>query len=129
LLRLKDVGLAAGIALAIALPAALVAQLLDALSDDDDLPAAAYPLVLVILGAMAVAGVVLGRRAGPGAVPNAATGALVAIVVVQALGILRRVAADEDVAWGTVPVVVLLAVGLAVVGARLGGRSPGRTRP
>ena len=129
MVQARHVGLAAGVALAVALPAALAAQLLDALSDDDDLPVLAYPLVAVVLGAMAVAGVVVGRRAVQGAAVNAAAGALVAIVVVEALGILRRLAADEDVAWGTVPVVVLVAVGLAVAGARLGARRPGRTRP
>jgi hypothetical protein len=129
MLRVRDVGLAAGVALAVALPAALVAQLLDALSDDDDLPLLAYPLVLVILGAMAVGGMAVGRRAQPGAAVNAAVGALAAIVVVEGLGVVRRLAADEDVAWGTVPVVVVLGVGLGVLGARLGARRPGRTRP
>ena len=128
-MRLRDVGLAAGVALAVALPAALVAQLFDALSDDDDLPVLAYPLVAVVLGAMALGGIAVGRRAEAGASVNAALGALAAIVLVEGLGILRRVAADEDVAWGTVPVVVVLAVGLGVLGARLGARRPGRTRP
>jgi O-antigen/teichoic acid export membrane protein len=127
--RLRDVGLAAGVALAVALPAALVAQLLDALSDEDDLPVLAYPLVAVVLGAMVLGGMAVGRRAGGGASVNAALGALGAIVLVEGLGILRRVAADEDVAWGTVPVVVVIAVGLGILGARLGARRPGRTRP
>ena len=128
-MRLRDVGLAAGVALAVALPAALVAQLLDAVSDDDDLPLLAYLLVAVVLGAMVLGGMAVGRRAEDGASLNAALGTLAAIVLVEALGILRRVAADEDVAWGTVPVVVVLAVGLGVLGARLGARRPGRTRP
>ena len=123
------VALGAGVALAVALPAALVAQLADALSDDTDLPAIAYPLVVVVLVGMGIGGWAVGRRTRAGAVPNAAAAGLVAIALVQALGIVRRVAADEPVAWGTVPVVVLVAVGLACGGAVLAGRSPGRTRP
>jgi hypothetical protein len=132
------VGAAAG--LAVALPAALVAQVADALSDDDVSAAITVPLVLLVLAGAAVAGSVAADRAGDrvalGRGPAAIGGAagLVVIAVVQALGVARRLVADEDVAWGTIPVVALVAVGVAaaagVVAARRPRlRRPGRTRP
>ena len=128
-LQARLVGLGAGVALAVALPAALAAQLADAISDAEDLPAIAYPLVVVVLLAMGLGGWAVARRSQAAALPNAAVAGLVAISVVQLLGIVRRLVADESVAWGSVPVVVVLAVGLACGGAVLGRRAPGRTRP
>jgi hypothetical protein len=132
------VGAAAG--LAVALPAALVAQVVDALSEDDVSAAVSVPLVLLVLAGAAVAGSVAADRAGDrvalGRGPAATGGlaGLVVIVVVQALGVARRLVADEDVAWGTVPVVTVLAVAVAaaagiVAARRPRPRRPGRTRP
>ncbi len=129
-LRAPLVGLGAGVALAVAVPAALAAQLADEIGDDDGLPAVAYPLVAVVLLAMGLGGWAVGRRVGGlEAIVNAAVGGLVASVVVQGLGILRTVVADDDVAWSTVPVVLVVAVGLAAGAAALAARRTGRTRP
>jgi hypothetical protein len=128
--------LGAGVALAVALPAALVAQVADALAEGDDgAPAAlTYPLAgLVLLGA-AVGGRAVGRHVGLGGGRGRApalggAAGLVAVTVVQVLGVARRLVADEDVAWGTIPVVLVVGAALAAGAAALASRRAGRTRP
>ena len=117
-----------GLALAVAVPAALLAQVVDAVSDDDP-GLLAYALALVVLAGMAAGGDLVGRRASraPGQL-GAITG-LVAIAVVQALGIARRAVAGEDIAWATVPAVAAIAVLLAAGAAARRARRAGRTRP
>jgi hypothetical protein len=127
--RVRLLGLGVGAALAVALPAALIAQVADALDDGDGTPGVAYPLVGLVFAGMAVGGWVVGRRSAQGRLPLAALTGLVAISVVQAIGIGRRAVAGEDIAWRTVPAVVVLAVVLATATAALAGRPPGRTRP
>ncbi|MDP1820642.1 MAG: hypothetical protein Q8K58_12245 [Acidimicrobiales bacterium] len=122
-------GLGLGLTLALALPAAIIAQLADAVDEGDGTPAAAYPFALVVLGAVGGGGWLVGRRARAHHLATAAAVGLVAIALIQTIGIARRAAADEDVAWATVPAVTAVAVGLAVAGAALGRRWPGRTRP
>ena len=127
--RREVVARGVGLALAVAVPAALVAQIVDAVSDDT--PAVVtYPLALVVLLAMAVGGRDVGRTAPAADAPRlgAVTG-LLAIAVVQALGIARRAVAGEDVAWATVPAVIVVAVALAAGAATLAARRTGRTRP
>lgn len=117
----------AAAALAVSLPAALVAQIA-ATGTDDELPAP----VIVGLAALVVAGGIVGgwvvrrRRA---TWPVAAGAGSAALVVVAALGVLRRVVAGEGHGAG-----VLLAAG--VVGALAGGTGwaldrarAARTRP
>ena len=128
------VAVGAGAGLAVALPAALVAQVADAVADEDLSPAVTVPLVLLVLAGAAVAGSVTGDRAsaraalGRGPVLLGGAAGLVVIGVVQALGVARRLVADEEVAWETVPVVVVLAVALAAAAAVVAARRP-RRRP
>lgn len=120
-----------GLALAVAVPAALLAQLLDVVTDSDP-GLLTYPLTLVVLAGMALGGREVGRRAADRAIELAALAGLVAMAVVQAVGIARRAVAGEDVAWATVPVVTLLGVGLAAAAAarsRGATARAGRTRP
>jgi hypothetical protein len=127
--RREIVARGVGLALAVAVPAALLAQIVDAVSDEA--PAlVAYPLALVVLVGMAVGGREVGRDAAVPVAPRlgALTG-LVAIALVQGLGIARRAAAGDDVAWATIPAVVFVAVALAAVAATLAARRAGRTRP
>ncbi len=117
-----------GLALAVAGPAALLAQVVDAASDDDP-GLLTYPLALVVLAGMATGGDLVGRRASGGPVRLGAITGLVAIAVVQALGIARRAVAGDDIAWATVPAVTAVAVLLAAGAAGLRARKAGRTRP
>jgi predicted permease len=128
-LTVRSVALGIGTALAVALPAVLIVQVVDALSDSDDVPALAYPFAVLVFAGMAVGGWVVAPRA-----PRAPrwTGALVgagAIAVVLAVGIARQIVAGDDVAWGSLPVLTVLAAGFGATGAALAARRPGRTRP
>lgn len=123
--RLAAVGRGALVALAVAGPATLLAQVIDLVVDGNG--PVAYLLSLVVLAGIAVGGWSVGQRGEGPAVAGAA--GLLAIVVVQALGIARRTVADEDVAWTTVPAVTLLALAIAVGTATLAARRAGRTRP
>lgn len=121
------VGRGTGIALAVGFPAALLAQVLDAAGRG---PAwIAYPLALVVLVGTALGGRATARRAGRRPVALAATTGLIAIIVVQTLGALRRNAAGHDIAWSTTPLVTALAVGLAATAAARTTTRAGRTRP
>ena len=117
-----------GLALAVAVPAALLAQVVDAGSDDDP-GLLAYPLALVVLVGMAAGGDLVGRRASQAPARLGAITGLVAIAVVQALGIARRAVAGDDIAWATVPAVTVVAVVLAAGAAARRARQAGRTRP
>jgi hypothetical protein len=126
------VGVAAG--LAVALPAALLAQVADAVTDGDVSTAVTAPLVLLVLAGAAAAGSVTGDRAsvrgelGRGPVVLGGTAGFLVIGLVQAIGVTRRLVADEDVAWETVPVVLVVGVALAATAAVIAARRP-RRRP
>ena len=127
--RARVVGLGSGAALAVALPAAVLAQVIDTASTTDDAPAAVYALVMVVLGGIALGGWVAGRRRPDRPAQVGALVGLAAIAVVQVLGVIRRIVAGDDVAWATIPLVLVVAMGLAAIAAFLGARPPGRTRP
>ncbi|MGV3760055.1 MAG: hypothetical protein ACO1PW_11045 [Actinomycetota bacterium] len=116
-----------GAALAVSLPVALVAQILAA-TRDDEVPAP----VVIGLAAVVLAGALLGgwtvRRLQGGQVPAALAGAL-ALGVVAALGVLRRIVAGEDHGAPTIVGAVALGAVAGVVGWALGPRSAARTRP
>ena len=122
------VGRGIGVALAVAVPAALAAQVLDAATDDDP-GLLAYALALLVLAGAVLGGRAVARQAPDRPVLLGAAAGFVAIALVQVLGALRRSVAGHDVAWATVPLVTLVAVGLAAGAAALTGRRPGRTRP
>jgi len=122
--------LAVGAALAVALPAALLAQVLDALGDG--LGAVAYLLAAVVLAGIAIggwtaAGGVAKRSVRVAVWRGAVTGAT-AVLVVLAVGIARRLAAGDEVAWSTVPATVLLAAAISGGAGALRVRRAGRTR-
>ncbi len=128
---LRAVAAGAGTALAIAFPAALLAQILDALSDDDP-PAYVFALVPVVLAGALVGGWVAGRRAVDAPQPArpwvaGALASLAAIGLVLAMGVARRAAADEAIAWSSLPALAALAAALGAGTGAVGGR-PGRTR-
>jgi predicted permease len=128
------VAIGAATALAVGLPAALLAQVLEALRDErDSAGALTYVLAGVVLAGMALGGWACGRAAPDASTRrSAALGAaagLLAVAVVLALGIVRRLVADDAVAWATVPATASLAAALAAGGGALGVRRAGRTRP
>lgn len=128
--RVRVVVLGAGAALALALPAALLAQVLDALRDDSrGVDGVVYALAGAVLAGMIVGGVVVGRqRPSRPAVSGALAGGA-AIVVVLALGVARRLAGGDEVAWSTVPAPIGASAALAAVASALSARSAGRKRP
>ena len=128
------VALGAGVALAIALPAALLAQVLDALRNDDDSGGiATYVLAVMVLVGTSVGGGIAARASGTArravAALLGAAAALVAIVLVLALGIARRLVAGEEVAWATAPATALVATLLGTIAGALRARPTARTRP
>ena len=122
--RLRAVAAGTGVALGIAVPATLVAQIVDALSDDGigDLPLVGLT-ALVVAGA-AAGGWVVGRQQVEPRVTLAAGAGLAAITVVQSLGVARRLAAGDDVAWGIVPAVLLLGTAAAALSGLVARASP-----
>ena len=118
----------AGLALAIAFPAALVAQIVDTLADDESTPGWVYLLVLVVMVGLVIGGFAAGRRQPDRAGTAGALAGLLAILVVQIVGIIRRVVIDAGVAWGTIPFTTGLGVVFAYLGGAAGSRWPGRTR-
>jgi hypothetical protein len=82
----------------------------------------------VLLGMTAGGWVVSTRPARPSLLIAAVVG-LVAVALVEALGVARRSVAGGDVAWGGVAAVVAFGVVLAVVGGALGRRTVGRSQP
>ncbi len=112
-----------GAALAIALPAALLAQIVDSAGGDGDPPVLVLALAPVVLASAWLGGWVVGRTGIPRAVALGAVAGVVAIGVVQALGVARRLVADEDVAWGAVPVLVGIGGLLAASGSALAARA------
>jgi hypothetical protein len=126
--RTAIVGRALGFGLAVSMPAAIVAQVLDALLDPAP-SGLSYPLSLVVLAGPCVAGVVVGLHAPARRSRLAGAVGVATLAVVLGLGIARRAAGGDDVAWGTVPFVLLLGGLLAAVAARCTPSRPGRTRP
>ena len=117
-----------GVALAVALPPTLLAQVLDASADGDLSGAVTSSIAALVIVAMGLGGAAAAKRSGGRAVATAAVAGLVAMALVQTLGVVRRLVADEDVAWATVPVLTAVGVG-AATGSALVGRRAGRTRP
>jgi hypothetical protein len=117
-----------GVALAVAIPPTLVVQILDA-GYTDVSGAVTFPVAVLVVAGMALGGYTAASQAPDRQVPVAALAGLVATVMVQGLGILRRSAADDDVAWATVPAVAALSVLAAAIAGGLAGRRAASTRP
>jgi putative membrane protein (TIGR04086 family) len=108
-------------ALAIAAPAAILAQAVDALSDSGW---SAVFVPVVLLG-FAVGGYAAAQRSSGTPLVNGALAAAAAFVVVQLVGIVRRVIADEPLRWGAYLFNALLAACVGVLGAMLASRRAG----
>jgi putative membrane protein (TIGR04086 family) len=104
--------------MAIALPAALAAEVL---VDDDD-SAFGPPLFALVLVGFGLGGFVAARRAARSPLSNGAVAALVAYVIIQGVGVVRRVIADETVSPAGIVFAALLASSTGLLGAFLANR-------
>ena len=114
----KAVGSGALAALAIAAPAALIAQAIDSVSDSG-WSAVLVPVILVGFG---VGGYVAAQRSATAPYANGAFAAAAAFVVVQVIGIVRRVIADESLRWGAYLFNAFLAACVGALGAIVASR-------
>jgi hypothetical protein len=129
------VGLGAAWSLAVAFPATLVAQIADAAHTGDGHSPLLAPCALVVLVGMGVGGAVVGVRGAAARQPSAslrrlgALAALVAVVVVLALGLVRTLVAGQSVSWVSVPALLVLSAALGAMGAALGDARARTSRP
>ncbi len=99
------------------------------MTSGDRTPPIAYPCAVLVLLATGAGGWTIGRARPDRPGWLGALAGLVAISVVQLLGVLRSVTAGDHVAWTSIPFVLALGAGLGATGAVVGLRWPGRTRP
>ena len=108
----------AAVSLAIAVPPAVLAQIQ---SDRDALEGSNWVLILfaVVLAAFVVGGYVAAKRAAAEPLTNGAVAALLAYVLVQGYGIVRRLADGDEIRWLGILFAALLAASCGTVGAIL----------
>jgi hypothetical protein len=109
-------------ALVVALPVAVFNQLLVAAGDIESAsPPTALFWLLILFGAAAGGWAVL--RLAPGAaLANAAAAGALAYVVVQGVGIVRRLLAGEPLSWWAFPFLALLMASSAMFGGMIARR-------
>ncbi|MGH9182496.1 MAG: hypothetical protein ACRDZ9_01525 [Acidimicrobiales bacterium] len=105
-------------AVAIALPLAALGQaVLDSRSTN-----LAFPFLMAVLAGFATGGYVAARRAPARPLVNGALAALGAFAAIQGLGVVRRLAAGEEVRVARIAYAGLLAYSSGLVGALLARR-------
>ena len=106
----------AAVSLVIAVPPAVLAQIQ---SDRDALEGSNWVLVLfaVVLIAFIAGGYVTAKRADGDPLTNGAVAALLAYVLVQGFGIIRRLADGDEIRWVGIVFAALLAASCGTVGA------------
>jgi hypothetical protein len=112
------------VALAVAFPAVVVAAVLDAVLDDPRPGWLTVALLTVVLAAPVAGAATVGRNDASGLVGIAIGGTC--LFLIAGFGVLRRSAADEDIALWTVPALTIVGGVLGLVGAL--AASAGRTR-
>ena len=108
--------------LALAAPAAIVAAILFDDGGGSEQSNWVFVAFLVIVFAYLVGGAQAGRRVPSYPFLNGAAAPLLAFVVVQAIGIIRRLAADESISIEGLVFNALLAPSIGIVGAWFGVR-------
>lgn len=114
------VGAGLVVALAVAVPFALVAQAVDAA--DGDPGGWVFLLVLGVYAGLVGGGYVAGRRAADTPLTHGAVAAFAAFVVVQAIGVVRRLVASEHINWGGIVFNGLLSACFGVLGGLIATR-------
>jgi putative membrane protein (TIGR04086 family) len=105
----------AALTIALAVPPALLGVLL---SDDDSMEGSAWVPVLFfwIVVAFFVGGLVSARSQPHAPLAHGALAALVGYAIVQGVGVIRHLLADEDVRWVSIAFAALLASSTGMVG-------------
>lgn len=80
--------------------------------------------LVVVLAGFALGGAAAGRAAAHDRLPSGALAAGGAYLVVQAVGVVLRLARGESVSWIGFPLLFLLAASIGMVGAWAGTRRP-----
>jgi hypothetical protein len=127
-LTLRSVATGVGVALAIGLPAVLVVVVVNASASGEDTPRLVYPFAVLVFVGMGVGGWVAASGSSSRSVLLGAVVGAGAIGSLQVVGLLRLVAAGDDVRWAAVPATTALGALVGAAGAALSGRWAGRTR-
>ena len=124
----RAIGAGALVALAITVPVGIAARVLDArdVLDVDSSWVFAF-LALIVVG-LGLGGYIAARRQPAAPLANGAVAALVALVVVQLIGIVRQLADGEDVRWLAVVFAAVLAGACGVVGGLVASSGAHRRR-
>jgi predicted permease len=109
-------------ALVVALPVAVFNQLLIAAGDIESASPVTVLFWLLILFGAAAGGWGVLRLAPDAGLPHAAAAGALAYAVVQGVGIIRRLLADEPLSWLAFPFLALLMATAAMVGGMIARR-------
>ena len=118
LLEPRAIGIGAVVAGAVALPAALVAQVVV----DDAESNLSFPFFALVLFGFAAGGFAAARHAPDAPFSNGAIAALVAFLVIQGIGAIRRAIVDDPVGVTSVLFNMLLAFSAGMLGAVVADR-------
>jgi putative membrane protein (TIGR04086 family) len=120
-LHARSVLTGTAVTLAIAVPPAVVVQIMD---DGDDMAASNWTRAafLLILVGFAAGGWVAARRQPAAPLAHGAAAAFLAWVIVQGVGIVRRLVTGDDLAWLGFVFAALLAASTGAVGGLLADR-------
>lgn len=121
-LNLGAIARGAAVTAVFAVPAGIAQNLIDRESS------LSFALFLVVVLALGVGGWVAGREAPDRALTHGGLAALTVYVVVQAFGIVLRLARGEAVTWVSIPLVALLAGSCGVIGGYVAFRQAVRNR-
>lgn len=112
-LDLAAVARGAAVAVAVSLPASLVGLVV---VDDADNPGLVLAFLLLVLGGLAAGGYVAGRRVPTAPLLNGAAAALAAFVLIQGIGLVRRVATGAPFSLSSVAFAAFLAYCCGLLG-------------
>lgn len=121
-LNLGAIARGAAVTAVFAVPAGIVQNLIDRESS------LSFALFLVVVLALGVGGWVAGREVPDRALTHGGLAALTVYVLVQAFGIVLRLARGETVTWVSIPLVALLAGSCGVIGGYVAFRQAVRNR-
>jgi putative membrane protein (TIGR04086 family) len=131
-MKLDRTALLAGIitAVIICVPAALIGQAIDDPATNENPSAGALLLVAVVLIGLAIGATVAAMRQQVGApLVHGIVTAIVTFVLIQGIGVVRHLIANEDILWSRVLSSALLSMVAGTVGGLVGGRLKHEAEP